>query len=241
MSKSFDPARLDDLDEPDLDRLAEVGDELRPNPVDMVVFDIGGVLVHWRPRAALVETVGEPAADAFLTDQEVDFAARNREADGGRGWKEVAGAIARSHPHHAAAAQAYVDNFVDAIAEPIEGSVEILRELSDAGVPLFAVTNFSADLFEVARSHHDFLDLFEEIVVSGEEGVMKPDPEMWEILEEVTRHVGGLSDAVFIDDVAENVMSAEQAGIDGLLFTDAPTLREDLLLRGLPLRPPTRH
>ena len=105
-------------------------------------------------------------------------------------------------------------------------------------VPLFALTNFSAELFEVARSlHGDVLDLFEEIIVSGEEGVTKPDPEIWEILEEVTRHRGGLSDAVFIDDSAANVMGAEQAGLDAILFTDPDTLRDDLRLRGLPLEP----
>lgn len=135
MSHTHDASSLDDIDEPDLSRLDELDDDLRPNPVDMVVFDIGGVLVHWRPRAALVEAVSERAADAFLNDRQVNFAARNREADGGRGWKDVAAAIARSHPHHALAAQAYVENFADAIAEPIEGTVEILRELSDAGVP----------------------------------------------------------------------------------------------------------
>lgn len=68
----------------------------------------------------------------------------------------------------------------------------------------------------------------------------KPDPEMWEILEEVTRHIGGLEDAVFIDDSSANVMSAEQAGLDALLFTDPDTLRDELLLRGLPLAPIVR-
>lgn len=241
MSDAPDLSRLDDIDEPDFAELGNLTDDVTPNPVDMVVFDVGGVLLNWHPRAALVAAVGDEAADAFLDDTDLDFWARNREADAGRGWAETAKAIAESHPHHASAASAYVENFADAIAEPIAGSVAILRELSDADVPLFAVTNFSADLFEIARERHEFLELFEEIVVSGEEGVMKPDPEIWEILEEVTRHVGGLSDAVFIDDTSENVMSAEQAGIDALLFTDADTLRDELLLRGLPLRPLTRN
>lgn len=232
---------LDDLDGPDagdLASLADLGDAPQPSPVDMVVFDIGNVLVRWEPRAALLDAVGEDAATALLTDPELDFFAHNLAADGGRAWREIVAEIDERHPHHTAAAQAYIDNFHLAIAEPIAGSVAIVRELAEAGVPLFALTNFSAELFEVARSlHGDVLDLFEEIIVSGEEGVTKPDPEIWEILEEVTRHRGGLSDAVFIDDSAANVMGAEQAGLDAILFTDPDTLRDDLRLRGLPLEP----
>ena len=237
------PDRLSDLDGPDLADLAalDADDAPQPSAVDMVVFDIGNVLVHWEPRAALLDAVGDEAATALLTDAEFDFFARDLEADGGRAWSEILAEIDASHPHHAAAARAYVNNFHLAIAEPIAGTVEVVRELADAGVPLFALTNFSAELFEIARSlHGDVLDLFEEIVVSGEEGVTKPDPEIWEILEEVTRHRGGLSDAVFVDDSPANVMGAEQAGLDAILFTDPESLRADLRLRGLPLAPGPR-
>lgn len=234
--------RLADVDGPSPDDLAalfDFADAPKPNPVDMVVFDIGNVLVHWRPADAISKTVGQEAAEAFLTDAELDFATLNREADGGRAWSDIVAHIETAHPHHAEAAQAYVTNFLDAVAEPIDGTLAILRELHEAEVPLFALTNFSAEMFELTREHHDFLDIFEEIVVSGEEGVIKPDPEIWEILEEVTRHVGGLSDAIFIDDSAENVMSAEQAGLDAILFTDPTSLREQLRLRGLPLEAPS--
>ena len=230
--------RLADVEGPDLHDLGALGpEEDGPSPVDMVVFDIGNVLVHWRPVDALVDAVGRDAAEAFLADETLDFPGHNLRADGGAAWAQIIEEIGTSHPHHRAAAQAYVDNFALAVAQPIEGSVAIARELHDAGVPLFALTNFSAELFEIARERHgEMLGLFEEIVVSGEEGVVKPDPEIWEILEEVTRHRGGLSDAVFIDDAPVNVMGAEQAGLDAVLFTDPVSLRAELRLRGLPLQ-----
>ena len=115
---------LDDLDGPDagdLASLADLGDAPQPSPVDMVVFDIGNVLVRWEPRAALLDAVGEDAATALLTDPELDFFAHNLAADGGRAWREIVAEIDERHPHHTAAAQAYIDNFHLAIAEPIAG------------------------------------------------------------------------------------------------------------------------
>lgn len=240
MTSTPDLSRLDDIDGPDLEELGGFTDDTAPNPVDFVVFDIGNVLIRWEPLPALEPVVGRERADAFLAEAAIDFHGRNLRADGGTPWSEI---VAELTEHDAAVGevgQAYVDHYADAIREPIDGTVAILRELHEAQVPLFAVTNFSAELFPIARELHDFLELFEEIIVSGEEGVTKPDPEMWEILEEVTRHIGGLEDAVFIDDSSANVMSAEQAGLDALLFTDPDTLRDELLLRGLPLAPIVR-
>ena len=79
-------------------------------------------------------------------------------------------------------------------------------------MPLFALTNWSADLFPVALDRFDFLDLFEDIVVSGEEGVAKPDPEIFEVLEERVSHRAGLDDCIFIDDSPANVVAAAEQG-----------------------------
>jgi 2-haloacid dehalogenase len=85
----------------------------------------------------------------------------------------------------------------------------------------------------VARARFDFLDLFEDIIVSGEEGVAKPDPEIFAILQ---KRIGrSLSGCLFIDDSAVNVAAAAGAGLDTILFTDTGHLRKDLVVRGLPL------
>ena len=117
-----------------------------------------------------------------------------------------------------------------------EDTVTVLRELHEAGGPLFALTNWSEELFPEALRRFDFLELFEDIVVSGEEGVAKPDPEIFRVLEERMRHRGSLEDTVFIDDNPRNVEAATAAGMDAILFTDTGHLREDLRARGLPLR-----
>lgn len=221
---------LDDAPDTDLP------DELLPNPVDAVVFDLGNVLLRWDPAAAIAATVGPERATVFLTDPSFGFDAWNRLQDSGRSWADGIADKLRTHPHYETEMRAYVDGFASAVAEPIEGSVQLLRELHEAGVPLIALTNWSEELLPVALEQHDFLDLFDDIVVSGEEGVAKPDPAIFNILQDRVRHLGGLDDCIFIDDNVDNVQAATLAGMDAIHFTGPAELRADLRVRGLPVR-----
>ena len=207
-----------------------------PRPADAVVFDLGNVLITWDPVAAVAVAVGPERARAFVTDPDFDFTAWNRTNDAGRGLDEAEQVALASHPHYAEEIVAYRANFDASLVGEITGSVEILRELHAADVPLFALTNWSADLFPVALDRFDFLDLFEDIVVSGEEGVAKPDPEIFEVLEERVSHRAGLDDCIFVDDSPANVVAAAETGLDAVHFTSPEHLREDLIARGMPLR-----
>ena len=109
----------------------------------------------------------------------------------------------------------------------------MLRDLHAAGVPLFALTNWSHELFPQALERFDFLALFEDIVVSGAEKLAKPDPAVFELLR---RRVGRpLTECVFVDDSAANVAAAAEAGMDAIVFRDGEPLREQLRARGLPV------
>lgn len=209
--------------------------ELEPSPVDAVVFDLGNVLIRWDPHPAIAAAVGSQRATAFLDDPGFGFAAWNRAQDEGRPWDEAERLATASHPQYAEEVRAYRANFDASLLGEDEGVVAILRDLHAADVPLFALTNWSAETFPVALDRFEFLDLFEDIIVSGEEGVAKPDPEVFEVLEERVRHRGGLDDCVFVDDSEANVLAAALAGLDAIHFTGAADLREDLLVRGLPL------
>ena len=116
---------------------------------------------------------------------------------------------------------------------PIAHSVAVLRDLHAAGVPLVALTNWSGELFPHARERFDFLALFDDIVVSGDEGIAKPAPEIFAVLEQ--RLGRPLDRCVFVDDSAANVAAAAQAGLDAIVFTDTDHLRGDLRERGLPV------
>lgn len=204
-----------------------------PVPVEAVVFDLGNVLISWDPHPAIARDVGEEAATRFLADKTFDFLAWNRPQDAGRPWDVAEDVAIESHPHWEAAIRAYRAHFEDSMIGVIEDSVQILHELKAAGIPLYGLTNWSQELFPVARRRFDFLDVFEDIIVSGEEGVAKPDPKIFEILRQrIGRDLGG---CIFIDDSMDNVAAAREAGLNAILFTDTGHLREDLSVRGLPL------
>jgi len=203
--------------------------------VDVVVFDLGNVLISWDPHPAVAKAVGSDQAARFLADEDFAFMEWNNEQDAGRSWDEAEAVAVRAHPHWAQAIRGYRENFPDSLVGAIADSVQILQELHASGIRLFALTNWSGELFPVARGRFDFLDLFEDIVVSGDERVRKPDPRIFEILK--ARIGDGTTRAVFIDDNPANTKAAADAGLDAILFSDTGHLRKDLALRGLPLSP----
>lgn len=208
---------------------------LAPSAVDAVVFDLGNVLIRWDPMAAVAAAVGEERAAAFLAHPEFDFAAWNHEQDAGRPWAEAEAAAIERHPELAEEIAGYRANFDASLVGAIDDTVAVLRDVHASGVPVVALTNWSAELFPAALDRFDFLDLFEDIVVSGEEGVAKPDARIFQILGDRMRHLGSLDDAIFVDDSPANVQAAEEAGLDAILFTGPGHLREDLRARGLDL------
>lgn len=218
---------------------ARLSPDIAPTPVqavvEAVVFDLGNVLIAWDPHPAIARAVGVEQATRFLADEEFDFIAWNHQQDAGRSWDEGEAAAVTSHPHWELAIRAYRANYSESLVGAIEDTVQIVRELHAAGIPLFALTNWSQELFPLARERFDFLSLFEDIVVSGQEGVAKPAPEIFAILQERIGH--RLEVCVFVDDSLRNVEAAAAAGLDAILFTDTSHLRQDLAGRGLPLAP----
>lgn len=198
-----------------------------------VVFDLGNVLIRWDPRPAIAAGVGDDEADRFLAAADFDFLAWNNDQDSGRTWDEAEAEASSSHPHWAEHAASYRANFAHSLLGPIEDGVAVLRDLHAAGVPLVALTNWSSELFPHACERFDFLALFDDIVVSGDEGIAKPAPEIFALLR---RRVGRpLEQCVFIDDSPANVSAAALAGMDAIVFTETDHLRADLRERGLPV------
>ena len=203
--------------------------------VEAVVFDLGNVLIRWHPHPAIAAAVGAEQAHRFLAAEDFDFQAWNHQQDAGRSWDEAERLAVESHPHWAEAIRAYRSNFAESLLGPVHDTVDLLRELHRHGIPLFALTNWSAELFPVATATYDFLALFDDVVVSGRVGLAKPDPRIFDLLRQ---RVGRpLSSCVFIDDSAANVAAAREAGMDAIHFTDTGHLRGDLLRRGLPVTP----
>ena len=195
-----------------------------------VVFDLGGVLVHWDPRLLFAQVLEDDEdVEAFLA--EIGFAEWNHEQDAGKPWVDAVAEHSAKHPHRAGAIAAYPERFPDSVTGPMDDSVAVLTELRDRGVRLLALTNWSAELFPTVRHRLPFLDDFEGIVVSGEEGLAKPDPAIFRVL--LDRHGVVPDETVYVDDVDRNVVAAANLGFRAYHFTDAESLRAHLVGQGL--------
>ncbi|HEX8986464.1 MAG TPA: HAD family phosphatase [Rhodocyclaceae bacterium] len=198
--------------------------------IDAVVFDLGGVLVDWNPHhlyRGLIPDEGERRH--FLA--EICPQSWNEQQDAGRPLAEgTAERIAR-FPGHAALIAAYYGRWEEMLAGPIEDSVALLESLSARGVPLYALSNWSAELFPIARRRFAFLRHFRGMVISGEEGVIKPDPAIFRLL--CTRHGVVPERTLFIDDNPVNVDAAAALGFAAHRFTSGEALKMRLNELGL--------
>ena len=197
-----------------------------------VIFDFGGVLIDWNPRYLYRQLFDDDAEmEAFLAV--VCTPEWNGQQDAGRPAAEAIAERTALFPQHAALIEAYFTRFSEMMSGPHDGTVAILDELRRRGVPLYGLTNWSADTFPHATARFDFLGWFDGIVVSGREGMKKPDARIFHLLLE--RHGIDAADGVFIDDSRENVAAAAAVGLHALHFTDPAALRADLRQLGLPI------
>ena len=155
----------------------------------------------------------------------------NRQQDAGRPWSEAIATLIAEHPAQRELIEAYWTRWPETLGDAIEPTVEVLAELHEAGVPLYALSNWSAETFPVARPRYAFLGWFDGIVISGEVRVSKPDRRIFEAL--LDRHGLEAGAILFIDDTAENIAAAEALGIRSIRFTDGPALRRELVRRGV--------
>lgn len=190
-----------------------------------IVFDLGLVLIEWDPRHLYRTVFSDPTEmEWFLAN--VCHHEWNLENDRGRSFDDgVAEATAR-HPKYAKEIALYRDRWMEMVPGAIAGSVAILEALHAKGAPLYAITNWNSDTFRATRGRFGFLNLFRDIVVSGDARLIKPDPAIYHIL--AKRSGIALTDSIFIDDSLKNVKGAEAVGMRGHHFTSPESLRAEL-------------
>jgi len=196
-----------------------------------VVFDVGNVLYGWDPDAFLVRQMADDEARLkFIED--VDLYAWHETLDGGRPFAEAAAELNETFPQYAALIAAWSERFGETISGPVPGVHAIVEDLDAKGVPLFAITNFSADFWPPFHAREQaFFTRFRGIVVSGEEKLLKPDPAIYYLA--LDRFGLRPDQALFIDDREINVEGALAVGMAAHLFTDAAGLRARLEAEGL--------
>lgn len=198
-----------------------------------VIFDLGGVLIDWNPRYLYRQLFdGDDAAmERFLA--EICSPDWNLSLDAGRPLADAVAELAQCHPAEQSRIEAYHRRWLEMVAGPIAPTVALLAELDGRGVPLYALTNWSAETFALVRHDpaYDFFDRFRQIFVSGELRLVKPDPAIY-------RHtLAGIgapaASCLFIDDSEKNVAAAAELGLHAHRFTSPGTLRADLARHGL--------
>ena len=197
-----------------------------------VVFDVGNVLYGWDPESFLVRQIADDEARLqFIED--TDLYGWHETLDGGRPFDEAAAELSETFPAYADLISAWGERFGETITDPVPGVHAIVEALDARGVPLFAITNFSADFWRPFRAREDaFFGRFRDIVVSGEEKLLKPDPAIY--FRAVDRFGLKPAEALFVDDCALKVEGARAVGMQAHLFPTAEDLRTRPEADGLP-------
>jgi 2-haloacid dehalogenase len=194
------------------------------NRPEVVVFDLGNVLIDWDPRHLYSRIFDDSdRMERFLRD--VCSPDWIRQSDAGRPLAELIAELTDRHPREAGNIALYESHWHEMLREAIDGSLQLLHRLKAQDTPLYVLSNWSAETWPRAVERFDFLELFDGMVISGLEGVAKPDPEIYRRLE---RFGVALEQAVFIDDRPENIKAANALGMTGILFTGPEALAAEL-------------
>jgi 2-haloacid dehalogenase len=195
-----------------------------------VVFDLGGVLLDWNPRYLYRELFDdEGEMNRFLS--EVCTMEWHHAHDLGVPPEQTTPPLIAAHPEYAEQIRAWTRRSEEMLAGPIDESVEILRALKDAGIPVYALTNMETWTYPARRERYPFLRWFDGTVVSGYEGVAKPDPQVFELL--LNRFHLTPQTTLFVDDSPKNVAAASAVGMPAIEFESPARLREQLEEVGL--------
>ncbi|PIB49768.1 HAD family phosphatase [Pseudomonas sp. 2822-17] len=188
-----------------------------------VVFDFGGVLFDWNPQHLYRKLIADEHERQWFLDT-ICTQAWNTEQDAGRPLAEATQVLVDQFPHHKALITAYYDRWHEMLRGPLPDGVAILKALHTANMPLFGLTNWSAETFPYARANYPFLKCFRDIVVSGELKLIKPNPAIYNAsLSQVRAYLPDIQpgEVVFIDDVADNVDAAVALGWRGIHHVSA--------------------
>ena len=195
-----------------------------------VVFDVGNVLLRWDPRHLYRKLFDDEARmEWFLST--VCTGAWNIEQDRGRDWDEAVALLVRDYPVHETPIRAFHERWHETVSGPIEENVALLERLQGAGVPTYCITNFSGPKFVEARQRFPFLGSFDGVIVSGDERLLKPDPEIYRRL--LTRYGLEARDCIFIDDSKANVDGARAVGMHAIHFVEPMDLAAELARYGI--------
>jgi 2-haloacid dehalogenase len=198
--------------------------------ITSVVFDIGGVLIAWNPRHLYRKVFErEEEMEWFLAN--ICTYEWNVQQDGGKLFSVATAELSAKYPEYSDKIAMYYGRWTEMLDGEIEGTVKIFRELKSAGMPLYALSNWSHEAFPIAYQRYDFMKEFDGLVVSGYEKLLKPDHAIYRVLME--RYKINPAESVYIDDNKPNADAAGELGFHSIHFQSPVQLRDELRLLGL--------
>ena len=195
--------------------------------IKAIIFDLGGVLIDWNPAYVFDKMFDDEARKKYFFDH-ICTPDWNEEQDAGRSLQSATEELVNRHPEWKEYIEAFYGRWEEMLGGPIQETVEIFRALKAQGrFRLYALTNWSAELFPIALGRYDFLHWFDGRVVSGEEKMRKPFPEFYQLILE--RFQLTPAETLFIDDSPRNIRAAEEAGLPCIRFISPQQLKEELI------------
>lgn len=203
------------------------------NQKQTIIFDLGGVLIDWNPRYLY--------SQIFSDQDEMDFFLRavcspewNAQMDGEKSFSDGIEELIPLHPEYADQIRAYFSRWEEMIGGVFSDTVQVLSELKAAGYPLAALSNWSSETFPIVNAKYEFLDWFEPLILSGHVGLVKPDPQIFNLLLcSVDRDP---TDCIYIDDMEPNIKAASEIGLSTILYSGSEPLRQELISLGINFR-----
>jgi 2-haloacid dehalogenase len=198
--------------------------------ITTIIFDFGGVLIDWNPRN-LYRRFFDSAEEMEHFLAEIGFADWNLQQDKGRPFAEGVAELAERFPQHAQLIRAYQDHWEESIGKPIAGSIEIIQKVKMRGYSVYGLSNWSTETFPRTRAKHDFFDLLDGYLISGEVQLVKPDPAIFRTMLDRIRCMP--EECLFIDDAEANIDTARRLGFLAILFQSPAQLEHELQHHGI--------
>jgi 2-haloacid dehalogenase len=201
------------------------------NKIDAIIFDLGGVLIDWNPSYVFDKMFDEEEKKKHFFEN-ICTSDWNEKQDAGRSLRQATEELVLKHPEWKDYIEAYYGRWEEMLGGPIYDTVEIFRQLKQTGkYKIYALTNWSAELFPIALERYEFLHWFDGRVVSGEEKMRKPFPEFYQLI--LSRFHLKPQQTLFIDDNVRNAKAAENIGIKTIIFSSPSQLKNELTQIGI--------
>ena len=195
------------------------------------VFDFGGVLIDWNPRHLFRQLFrGDDAKMEYFLSH-ICSPEWNLMQDAGRSFAEATAALSARYPEYETLIMAYHQRWEEMIAGAIMDTVTLLYALKQRGLPLYGITNWSAETFALTRRRFEFFELFDGMIISGEVRLLKPNPEIFHCF--LNTYGLAADECLFIDDSIKNVDGAKAVGMDAVHFESPPQLARVLRAKRL--------